>query len=72
MRNVDRLEHQRQMRQRKRDLPSPDVETDEEMERLRQLPLNKAKSAFDTGADKTFSGINTEPSVFARTAVFPD
>lgn len=72
MRNVDRLEQQRQMRQRKRELPPPDEETEEEMEQPRFVPLNKRKNAFDAGADRTFGGINTAPSVFAKTAVFPD
>lgn len=72
MRNVDRLEQQRQLRQKKRELPSPDEETEEEIKMPRFVPLNKGKSAFDTGADKIFGGINTAPSVFSKTAVFRD
>ena len=34
------------------------------------MPLNTAKSVFDEGMEKRFGGINTQPSVFDRGAVF--
>ena len=69
MRSVDRLEQQRRMKQQKQNLPLPDEETEEEMEFPKFVPLNKNKSAFDNGPDKTFGGINTAPSVFDRQTV---
>ena len=70
MRSVDRLEQQKRIRQRKRNLPPPDEEMEEELERPRFVPLNAAKSAFDHDAAQTFGGINSAPSVFDRKAVF--
>ena len=64
MRSLERLEQQKQ------NVPPPDEETEEELERPRFVPLNKAKDTFDDGAVKTFGGLNTAPSVFDRTAVF--
>lgn len=72
MRTVERLEKQRKLRQHKRNLPPPDEETEEELERPSFVPLNQNKSMFDSGADKTFGGINTAPSIFSKTAVFHD
>lgn len=72
MRNVDRLEQHRQLRQRKQELPLLDEETEEEMASPRFVPLDRRKSVFDSGMDKTFGGINTAPSVFTKTAVFSD
>ena len=69
MRSIDRLEQQRRMKQQqKKNLPRPDEEMEEELERPRFVPLNKAKSAFDNGADRNFGGINTAPSVFDKQA----
>lgn len=68
MRSVDRLEQQRRMKRQKRNLPPPDEETEEEMEFPKFIPLNKNKSAFDDGPDRTFGGINTAPSIFDRKA----
>lgn len=73
MYSLDRLEKQRQQeQQKKKNIPSPDEEVEEEMDMPGFVPLNRAKSAFDGDADKAFGGINTEKSVFAKTAVFPD
>lgn len=72
MRTVERLEKQRKLRQQKRNLPQPDEEMEEELERPSFVPLNQKKSMFDSGADKTFGGINTAPSIFSKTAVFHD
>lgn len=72
MRQVDRLEQQRQLRQRKREIPPPDEEMEEEMERPRFAPLNHRESVFAREAEKNFGGINTAPSVFTKTAVFSD
>lgn len=70
MRSLERLEQQKRVKRQKRNVPPPDEETEEELERPRFIPLNKAKNAFDDGADKTFGGINAAPSVFDKTAVF--
>lgn len=71
MRSVDRLELQRRLkRQAAQKREQPDEETEEELDRPRFVPLNLAKSAFDEGADKTFGGINTAPSAFAKWAAF--
>lgn len=72
MRSVDRLEQQRRLRRQTKNLPATEEELEEEMDLPRFAPLNRAKNAFDGAADKTFGGINTQPSVFAKTAVFPD
>lgn len=70
MRSLDRLEQQKRLKRQKRNVPPPDEETEEELERPRFLPLNQAKTAFDDGAEKTFGGINSAPSVFDSKAVF--
>ena len=71
MRSLDRLEQQRRVKkQNKATQPPPEWEMEEELEFPRFLPLNRTKSAFDNGADQTFGGINTEKSVFDKTAVF--
>lgn len=70
MRSVDRLEQQKRIRQRKRNLPPPDEELEEELEQPRFVPLNTAKSVFDSDAARTFGGIDTAPSVFDRKALF--
>lgn len=70
MRSLERLEQQKRLKRQKRNLPPPDEETEEELERPRFVPLNQAKTAFDSGAEKTFGGINSAPSVFDRKAVF--
>lgn len=70
MRSLERLEQQKRIKRQKKDLPPPDEETEEELELPRFVPLNKAKSAFDGGADRTFGGINSAPSVFDKGAVF--
>ena len=70
MRSVDRLEQQKRIKRQKKNLPPPDEEMEEEMERPRFIPLNERKCVFDGGADKTFGGINSAPSVFDRKAVF--
>lgn len=73
MRSVDRLEQQKRLKRQRQALPPPDEETEEEMERPRFTALNVAKNAFDAGAERTFGGINTVPSVFDRKAIFhPD
>ena len=69
MRSVDRLEQQKRIKRQKKNLPPPDEETGE-LERPRFIPLNERKCVFDGGADKTFGGINSAPSVFDRKAVF--
>ena len=68
MRSIDRLEQQRRLKQQKKNLPTPDEETEEELDYPRFVPLNKAKSAFDNGSDRNFGGINTAPSVFEKQA----
>lgn len=70
MRSLERLEQQKRMKRQKKNLPPPGEETEEELEFPKFVPLNKAKSAFDGGADKTFGGINSAPSVFDRGAAF--
>lgn len=70
MRSLDRLEQQKRLKRQKRNVPPPDEETEEELERPRFVPLNQTKNAFDDGAEKTFGGINSAPSVFDRKAVF--
>lgn len=70
MRSLERLEQQKRLKRQKQNVPPPDEETEEELERPRFVPLNKAKNAFDDGADKTFGGINTAPSVFDQKATF--
>ena len=70
MRSVDRLEQQKRIKRQKKNLPPPDEEMEEEMECPRFIPLNERKSVFDSGAGKTFGGINSAPSVFDRKAVF--
>lgn len=50
--------------------PEDDDEMELTMERPVREPLNTAKNAFDGGLAKNFGGINTDPSVFDRTAVF--
>lgn len=70
MRSLERLEQQKRIKRQKKNLPPPDEETEEELDFPRFVPLNKAKSAFDGGSDKTFGGINSDPSVFDRGAVF--
>ena len=50
--------------------PEYDDEVEIEMELPRHMPLNTAKSVFDKGMEKQFGGINTQPSVFDRGAVF--
>ena len=69
MRSIDRLEQQRRIKQQKKNLPTPDEEAEEEMDFPKFLPLNQSKSAFDSGPDKTFGGINTAPSIFDRKAI---
>lgn len=70
MRSLERLEQQKRIKRQKKNLPPPDEETEEELELPRFVPLNKVKSAFDGGADRTFGGINSAPSVFDKGAVF--
>ena len=70
MRSLERLEQQKRLKRQRRNVPPPDEEMEEELERPRFIPLNKAKNAFDDNAVRTFSGLNTAPSVFDRTAVF--
>lgn len=70
MRSLERLEQQKRIKRQKRSVPPPDEETEEEQDYPRPLPLNKARSAFDSGADGTFGGINSAPSVFDKSAVF--
>lgn len=72
MRSIDRLEQQRRVKQQKRNLPPPDEEIEDELELPRFVPLNQSKSAFDSGTERAFGGINTAPSVFSRTALFRD
>lgn len=70
MRSLELLEQQKRVKRQKRNVPPPDEEMEEELERPRFIPLNKAKTAFDDGADRTFGGINASPSVFDKTVVF--
>ena len=70
MRSVDRLEHQRRMKQKKNNQPSPDWETEQEMERPEIRFINSTKSVFDRAGIDGRDGINTAKSVFDRKAVF--
>lgn len=70
MRSVDRLEQQKRLKRQKQSLPPPDEELEEELAWPGFIPLNRAKSVFDAGADRNFGGINTAPSVFEKTSVF--
>ena len=65
MRTLEQLERDKK---RSRPLPNPEEEMEEELERPQFVPLNQTKSIFDDGPGRTFSGINTAPSVFARQA----
>ena len=68
-RMIDVKKKQRDQQQRQRP-PEYDDEVEIEMELPRHMPLNTAKSVFDEGVEKQFGGINTQPSVFDRGAVF--
>lgn len=70
MRSLDRLEQQKRLKRQKRNIPPPDEETEEELERPRFLPLNQTRTAFDDRADRVFGGINSAPSVFDGKALF--
>ena len=59
-----------QNKRKRRPPPPQDEETEEELEFPAFIPLNKRKSAFDTGGGDHTAGINTQPSVFDRQAVF--
>lgn len=71
MRSIERLEKNRRLaQQKKRTMPSPDEEMEDEMEFRPFAPLNTAASIFDRDAAKRFGGINTAPSIFDRGATF--
>lgn len=50
--------------------PYPDDDVEMMMGLPKMAPFNTAKSVFDQGEEKRFGGINTEKSVFDRSAVF--
>ena len=68
MRTLEQLEQSKKKRSRTLPRPAPEEELEEELERPQFIPLNKVKSIFDDGPGRTFSGINTAPSVFERQA----
>lgn len=69
MRSLERLEQQKRLeRMKKRNVPPPDEEMEDELEHLWSVPLNKMNSVFDDGAGKMAGGINTAPSVFDKRA----
>lgn len=70
MRSIDRLEQQRRIKRHKQNLPPPEEEMEEEMDRPRALFLNRNRSVFDSGTGNGQGGINTAPSAFDRCAVF--
>lgn len=73
MRSIERLEQQKRVKQqKKKNEPSPDWEMEEELEYPKFIPLNRNKTAFSGAEGGPFGGINSAPSVFHRTAVFPN
>ncbi|MCL1806947.1 MAG: hypothetical protein FWG31_04520 [Oscillospiraceae bacterium] len=50
--------------------PDEDEETDLTLDLPAFLPLDTAGNIFDRDAAKRFGGINTDPSVFDRQALF--
>ncbi len=64
MRTLEQLEQNKKAKRQQRRLPAPQEEMEEELDRPKFIPLNKTKSLFDSGSERTFSGINTAPSVF--------
>jgi hypothetical protein len=73
MRSLEHLEQKKKAKRMRNNVPPPDEEMEDELDFPRFVPLNRAKSAFDDGAGKTFGGINTAPSVFdAKAAIRTD
>ena len=54
----------------KNQLPNPDEEAEEEMQRPSFAFLNRQKNAFDSSSINGAGGINTNLSVFDKKAVF--
>lgn len=64
------MREERKIKKIKKTQSSPDIETDaEEIVRKLQRPLNQRENIFDENP-KLGRGINVEPSVFAKKAVF--
>lgn len=57
-------------RDKTKNLPDPDEETEEEMQRPPLSFLNSRKSVFDASSINGAEGINTALSVFDKKAVF--
>ena len=68
MRALDQLEREKKRRQARQRPPEAGDEMEEELDLPRFVPLNRAKSLFDSGPQHTFGGINTALSVFDRQA----
>ena len=66
MRVTDRLIRDNQKKQQRRKAISAEEDTLTYMQRKRQTSLNREPGVFES----KFQGINTEKSVFDRTAVF--
>lgn len=64
------LDERMEKKRKSNPLPTPDEETEDELERPAPVFLNRQKSAFDSSALNIRDGINTAPSVFDKTAVF--
>lgn len=64
-----RIEKQNKQKQKPGKDDGPD-DIEIEMDRVRQISLNKQKSVFDTEGGNCTPGINTAPSIFDKTAVF--
>ena len=70
LRNGQLDERIKKQKLNKQNLPQPDEETEEEMERPPLAFLNRQKSVFDNTSINGAGGINTELSVFDKKAVF--
>ncbi|MBP1577131.1 MAG: hypothetical protein J6C75_01480 [Oscillospiraceae bacterium] len=70
LRNGQLDERMDKKRLNSKNLPEPDEETEEEIQRPPLAFLNRQKSAFDSSSINGAGGINSEPSVFDKKAVF--
>lgn len=64
------LDERMEKKRKVKPLPTPDEETEDELERPAPIFLNRQESVFDRSSLNGSSGINTAPSVFEKTAVF--
>jgi len=70
LRNGQLDERMDKKRLNSKNLPEPDEETEEEIQRPPLAFLNRQKSAFDSSSINGAGGINSELSVFDKKAVF--